>query len=249
MATLAMSALEQGATIRDLEIRIETLLNDIRRTSSSTSVEQAMKLVSEARELFTAPGMLAVAQLEEDGRKKRSTAAAANWRFESGEIVLYFEHEPQRSSTSQGTDAIGAVVAIPQAVSTGDSQPGSLSDRSSEEPGAEKISKEIQECCEALESAGADRDFVALKRFRDLVLPAHAFPWAVSETERQRVLNEGIGAGAIQVKKIPNPKSPSHPTTVISVNRDRLSQKRPSRFQPVTVIGEPVSATILRDRG
>ena len=119
------------------------------------------------------------------------------------------------------------------------------------EAAKESIDVEVQQCCSAL--ADAERtgnQFIALKRFRDLILPGFAFSWANNADERQRVLSKSIEAGAIVAKKIPNPKNPTFPTTSLSLNRVSSHLVQPvSRFRPVPIKGEPGSVTLLQDRG
>ena len=55
--------------------------------------------------------------------------------------------------------------------------------------------------------------FVALKWFRDVVLPA--FRWARLESARQAILREAIEKRFVLTSKVPNPKSPEFPVTAI----------------------------------
>jgi len=71
-------------TISDIEQTVQNGLEALRNAPLSDQITAALKFL-------TPPGYRPIAQLEEDGRKKRSTAAASNWNPETGEIVIYFE--------------------------------------------------------------------------------------------------------------------------------------------------------------
>jgi hypothetical protein len=233
---------DSGPTIRDLELDIEQVLDRVRLTSGSTTQKECLDILTQLREVLAPFNFRPVVQLEEDGRKKRSTAGAENWKFKTGEIKIYYE--PASNSeilpevTTPKISLGGTVIPIPTASSA----------INEEETAASKIA--VQQCCEALaEAEKPGKQFIALKWFRDLALAALPYQWAKSADSRQRVLSEAIDAGAILVKKIPNPKSPMHPTTTVSLNRGSSAVSIPSRFNPVPIKGEPASATLLRDRG
>jgi hypothetical protein len=95
----------------------------------------------------------------------------------------------------------------------------------------------------------SNRQFIALKWFRDDFLATVDLPWATSIQRRQRVLSQAIEMGKINAKKIPNPRTPQFPTTAISLNRSMPTPGVPPRFQPVGIRGEAASTTLLRDRG
>lgn len=119
-------------------------------------------------------------------------------------------------------------------------------------PAASEPDQERAELMKSLEAAEntPGRMFVALKWFRDDYLPSAGLRWAQDTETRQSVLAKAIQDGWILTGKVPNPKSPFYPTTTIRLNR----QKQPagasqSRFRPVPISGEPLSRTILDDRG
>lgn len=169
------------------------------------------------------------------GRKKRHNASAGSWSPESGEIRVSFEPSAEVSS-------------IP----------------------AKQIAKELGEEAKVQSPSGALCDlirhldraeskpgygFVALKWFRDAVLPAVRPEWADSDV-RNNALREALDKRLVLTSKVPNPKSPEFPVTAIRVNRS-LAETRAilgspetagAGFQPVEIRGEPVSATILRER-
>ena len=73
---------------------------------------------------------------------------------------------------------------------------------------------------------------------------------------QQAVLRSAIEKRLIVVGKVPNPKSPQFPVTTIRVNR-LLPEVRAIlggggdadlEFHPVEIEGEPLSATVIRER-
>jgi hypothetical protein len=98
-------------------------------------------------------------------------------------------------------------------------------------------------------------NFVSLKKFRDEILPAENIPSIRTDAERQSVIRSAIEKRLILTKPIPNPKSPQFPVTSIRVNRllpeVQLilgTAKVDMDFHPIHIKGEPLSATILRER-
>ena len=101
-------------------------------------------------------------------------------------------------------------------------------------------------------------DFVSFKWFRDVVLAEEGFEWAASPTARQNILEEAIRQGVLlPPTRINNPKAPQYPTTTIRLNRQSTEVRRVlgeagpqgRDFKPLPIRGEPLSATILRERG
>ena len=98
--------------------------------------------------------------------------------------------------------------------------------------------------------------FVSLKWFRDTALTHEGFPWAMDEFARDYVLREGIDRRWILTSKVANPRPPQYPVTAIRLNRQMpdvnavLGSRTASLpdFRPVSIRGEPLSATVLRDR-
>ncbi|MBI2679839.1 MAG: hypothetical protein HYX25_02390 [Candidatus Solibacter usitatus] len=99
-------------------------------------------------------------------------------------------------------------------------------------------------------------DFVALKWFRDAVLTLGGFDWAADESSRHAVLKDAIDKRLILTGKAPNPKAPQFPVTSIRLNRlvpevKAILGTKPAaspEFEPVTIRGENLSTTILRER-
>ena len=98
--------------------------------------------------------------------------------------------------------------------------------------------------------------FVPLRKFRDEILGAEHLPSLRTEVERQSVLRSAIDKKLVLVGKVPNPKTPEFPVTTIRLNRlmpevqQVLGTSNPADldFHPIDIRGEPLSATILRER-
>ncbi len=84
MASTSTFSLPSEPTINDIEQTVANGLEALRNAPLNEQITAALKFL-------TPHGYRPIAQLEEDGRKKRSTAAASNWNPETGEIVIYFE--------------------------------------------------------------------------------------------------------------------------------------------------------------
>jgi len=172
-----------------------------------------------------------VSLVDKEQRKKRKNASADNWSPESGEVRIYFEpfDLDERPSAKKSTGT-----AQPDAPSEPLSDLVRALDRTEARPGYE---------------------FVALKWFRDVVLPEQC-EWARSDSQRQTVLHEAIERRLILTSRVPNPKAPQFPVTAIRLNR-LLPEIRTilgtqddsnSEFSPVAIPGESLSATVLRER-
>jgi hypothetical protein len=114
----------------------------------------------------------------------------------------------------------------------------------------------VREMVQALAKAESGNQFVVLKWFRDTCLPHQGLAWAATPEDRHRVLAEAIDRGWILTSRIPNPRNPQFPATAIRVNRplaevrailDHDAGERP-HFAPIAIPGEPLSATVLRER-
>ena len=98
--------------------------------------------------------------------------------------------------------------------------------------------------------------FISLKWFRDSALGHEGFAWAADEFARHDVLREAIDRRWILTSKVANPRPPQYPVTAIRLNRQMpevnaaLGSHAGSLpdFRPVSIRGEPLSATVLRDR-
>ncbi len=174
-----------------------------------------------------------VALLDKNGRKKRKDAAAHNWDPASGQVSVTFirKESPSQERTSPPRPSPESVSSV--------------------------LPPALTEAIRALDSAERRGSFVALKWFRDQFLPGHGASWATAPGAGHEVIKDAIERGIFFTSKIPNPKSPAHPTTVIRLNRQssdvqQVLSSQPSKaarsFHPVQIAGEPMSATVIRDR-
>jgi hypothetical protein len=173
--------------------------------------------------------------LDANGRKKRSNASAENWSPVSGRIEVRFE-----PMSEEPEPATPVVFHAPNHQAS----PESIEDR----------------LLKALDRAESTPgwSFVSLKKFRDEILPAEALAPGVfqpTEVHWQEAIRDAIDKRLILVAKVPNPKSPQFPVTSIRLNRmmtrvqDVLGlHKKDLGFHPIQIKGEPLSATILRER-
>lgn len=219
-------------TILEVE---ESIQNGIEALRSLPPTQKLSVIVQ-----FLAPeGYHPVVELQEDGRKKRRTASVDNWSPETGEILISFAKDEKTIVKPTPTIASTKPPAAAP-VSFAANQHGLPADIST---------RAVEELCSALEEAEHQgMAFVGLKRFRDIILPAKGFDWAMNADKRQAVLVGAVESGVVVTSKIANPRSP-FPTTTIRLNRSRVTTPRERRFNPIRIQGEPLSATILRDRG
>jgi len=213
-------------TIQQVESQIEEALSKLRSPEYSALEPLLKPLIPKGYRAH-------VSLVDKDQRKKRKNASADNWSPESGEVRIYFERlEPGEQPVSNKSTA--TVTAHANATSGPVSDLVRALDRTEARPGYE---------------------FVALKWFRDVVLPEQC-EWARSESQRQTVLHEAIERRLILTSRVPNPKSPQFPVTAIRLNRllpdirTILGTQEDSarEFSPVAIRGESLSATILRER-
>jgi hypothetical protein len=194
---------------------------------------------------------LRVSLLDASGRKKRSDASADNWSPETGRIEIRFEI-PRSGDKEVTADSVSPVRSSP---ASGELS-GSGATRSNYVHPAE--TDLVQALVRALDHAEAKPgwNFVPLKKFRDEILPSEHVPSMRTDVERQNVLRSAIEKRLVLVGKVPNPKAPEFPVTTIRLNR-LLPQVQAilgtlntpdSDFHPVEIRGEPLSATILRER-
>src|SRR5258708_1531799 len=195
---------------------------------------------------------LRVSLLDASGRKKRSDAAADNWSPETGRIEIRFEI-PRSGDKEVTADSVSPVRSSP---ASGGELSGSGATRSNYVHPAE--TDLVQALVRALDHAEAKPgwNFVPLKKFRDEILPSEHIPSMRPDVERQNVLRSAIEKRLVLFGKVPNPKAPEFPVTTIRLNR-LLPQVQAilgtlntpdSDFHPVEIRGEPLSATILRER-
>ena len=179
-----------------------------------------------------------------DQRKKRIDASADTWSPDSGAIRIRFEPVPEAASGEEASPS-----PVPATESHG---LGREPETEPEEAGR------LTDLVRALDRAESrpGYDFVALKWFRDVFLPAQGCAWSASDAIRRDVLGGAIERRIILTSKVPNPRSPQFPVTAIRLNRT-LQQTQAilgrreavgSDFEPATIRGEGLSKTILRER-
>ena len=185
---------------------------------------------------------LCVSLVDASGRKKRSNAGADNWSPDSGRLEIWLEPCPESQVESPVATA----------------RDGGLHSQSGRSPGPiVDVHPAMAELIMALDRAEARPgwNFVSLKKFRDEFLPSENLNVMRTDVERQEVLRRAIEDRLILTSKVPNPKSPQFPVTAIRLNRlmpqvqMTLGQaEEDSDFHPVEIRGEPMSATIIRER-
>ncbi len=188
------------------------------------SIEDLAGAYSKAVEPLVPPGYApVVALLDGKGRKKKKNAAARNWDPLSGSVLITLK---------------------PQA-------PASRS------PKAAALPTPLAEAVRALDAAEHKVSFVSLKWFRDQFLPGYGVAWAATPYAGQETVKEAIDRGLFLTSKVQNPKAPAFPVTAIRLNRDLPEVKQilgsapvahSRTFQPVPIVGEALSDTIVRHR-
>jgi hypothetical protein len=193
-----------------------------------------------------------VSLLDANGRKKRSNASADNWSPESGLIEIRLE--PVLQKHKQLGPEIPRQAENPSRAQA-QNLPKGAADSDSYLPPAEA------ELLRALDRAESKPgwSFVPLKKFRDDILPLEPrenIPSLRTDVEQRHMLQSVIEKRFVLVGRVPNPKSPQFPVTTIRLNRlmpqvkDALGHggSPDLDFHPVEIRGEPLSATILRER-
>ncbi|MGB7584463.1 MAG: hypothetical protein WBM11_06430 [Terriglobales bacterium] len=189
--------------------------------------------------------------LDAKGRKKPSNASAENWSPESGRIEIRFE----AVRVAQKQEGAGET-RIPEAASNAPQSAAHLSGDA--HPAAPDL---LQILVRALDHAESTPgwSFVSLKKFRDEVLPSEPFPpgaFQPTDVHWQEAIRRAIERKMILVGRVPNPKSPQFPVTSVRLNRLMPEVKAllghgetaDMDFHPVEIKGEPLSATIIRER-
>jgi hypothetical protein len=194
---------------------------------------------------------LRVSLLQANGRKKRSNAGADTWVPESAErMQLWLE-----PSTAERTVFPTEVSQPPEVLSLPNSTRAEASQGTAS--AGVQVHPAEAELLRALDRAESTPgwSFVSLKKFRDEILPSEDVPSLHSDVERQNVLRTAIDKRLVLKGKVLNPKSPQFPVTTIRLNRlmpevqEVLGHpKRGLDFHPIHIKGEPLSATILRER-
>lgn len=184
-----------------------------------------------------------VSLVDSGGRKKRSNAGAENWSPDSGRLEIWLEPCPENQIEEN------------RATIAQDSGPEKQAD--SDSGTTVGLHPATVELIRALDRAEAKPgwNFVSLKKFRDEFLPSENLKAMQTDVAQQEVLRRAIEDRLVLTSKVPNPKSPQFPVTAIRLNRLMPQVKRilgqpdeDSDFHPVEIRGEPMSATIIRER-
>lgn len=196
-----------------------------------------------------------VSLLDANGRKKKSNASADKWSWESGRIEIRFEPlQPRPAESSEiGVSETSEVFSTTRNLENTANKPA----RSGTyiHPAEADLLKILVKALDRAESSRGWK-FVPLKKFRDEILSSEDTPSMRTDVERQNVLRSAIEKRLVLVGKVPNPKAPEFPVTTIRLNRlmpevQRAlgqSENHELDFHPVEIRGEPLSATILRER-
>ena len=205
-------------TVREVETEIEM------------SIQQKLEHIPQ----FAGYRPRAVIYDKKTGKNKRSDSAM-KWPADSLEIRIAFE--PGAEVRPANTRA-----------------PRSPRAAAAETP---KVAPAIVDLIRSLHAAESKPgyDFVALKWFRDSVLPAVNSAWSEVNV-RDSLLRDAIDRRIVLTSKVPNPKSPMYPVTAIRLNRSHadvqailgVAADTTLDFQPVSIRGEDLSATVLRER-
>jgi hypothetical protein len=221
----------KNLTIEEVESRLEQGLAKLRSTEYKSLETLLQPLIPRGYRVR-------VSLLDKNGRKKRKSASADNWSPDFGEVKINFE-----------PDVDSSLVMDEQKEAPSIEPPTSKRDIVASDPISDLV-----RTLDRVESRPGYQ-FVALKWFRDVALPAETFEWVRSDSMRQNVLREAIERRLILTSRVPNPKSPQFPVTAIRLNRllpeiqtilgERMAD---TEFSPVDIRGESLSATVLRER-
>lgn len=194
-----------------------------------------------------------VSLLDASGRKKKRNASAENWSPESGRIEITFEPVSAEGGQLVETESSDGVPSPPTTSAARSVQ--AIDPSTYVHPAEVDLLNVLVKALSRAESRPG-WNFVPLKKFRDEILALENIPSMRTEVERQNVLRSAIEKRFILVGRVPNPKAPEFPVTTVRLNRLMPEvqgilggkQNPDSEFNPVEIRGEPLSATILRER-
>jgi hypothetical protein len=194
---------------------------------------------------------LTLSLLDESGRKKRCSASPDNWSPESGEIRIRFEPATpvvEQATAATTTAQVGSPVASVEVSPLVEDAAKQLANNT------ERLAQLLRALDHAESTPGWS--FVPLRKFRDEILSSETVPSMCTDAERHAFLDLAIKSRFVLVGKVPNPKSPQFPVTTVRLNRlmpdvQRMiggDEDQDIDFHPVEIRGEPMSATIIRER-
>lgn len=250
----------ESRSIVEVEESVQGALEALPSILRSKPLTPLTQQLADAVKILAPAGYHPVVELQENGRRKRRTASADNWTPATGEILISFSRDDiSHERPAQPEDELS--VAMRRAANVRNSPVEAMSPRgqaanpvnqgaSSPSQVTSSLESVEYELCRTLEEVERQgRAFVALKWFRDDVLASKGYAWASDPEQRQSVLASAIEKGLIVTSRVPNPRS-AFPTTAIRLNRAPVApQGEGQRYSPVRIHGEPLSSTILRDRG
>jgi hypothetical protein len=206
-------------------------------TNAGIELELCQKVLELLRQLGILPrGYRCEVHLHRGNRKKRRDAEfEGNWDPDTDSVRISFSPMEAEMETRTGNLA---------------RSPQPTNPKSPEDP--------LSDLLRALDHAERrpGYEFVSLKWFRDTALAHEGFAWAADELARHDVLREAIDKRWILTSKVANPRPPHFPVTAIRLNRQMpevnallgIHASGPPALRPVRIRGEPLSATVLRDR-
>jgi hypothetical protein len=243
-----------SAYLRRLSRRIEMKIEQV-KTQLAQKLDNPLKSILQDLEYLVPDNYRSrVFLLDARGRKKPSNASAENWSPESGRIEIRFEPVRIEERQERADDArIPAVVVG----ATNAHQIAALASADAPPAPADLLERLVRALDHAESTPGWS--FVSLKKFRDEVLPSEPFPpgaFQPTDVHWQEAIRRAIEKKLILVGRVPNPKSPQFPVTSVRLNRlmpavkALLGHGEPADldFHPVEIKGEPLSATIIRER-
>ena len=191
----------------------------------------------------------------EDGFKIHDGADTESWRPNNvGEIRIRFDESPETVAEPEfGEDSdYEEVEPIYEAEESQYVEEDAYDDRGN------LWQQNRYELIRSLQRAGRREgfEFVSLKWFRDLFLPAEQYAWTDSLETRSREIGEAIDDGAILTYKVPNTRSPEFPVTAIRLNHEHpdvraVMGEAPSRSGGPPTVGmrsPNLSSTVMHDR-
>ena len=178
----------------------------------------------------------------EDGLKMHGGADSESWRpFNGGEIRVRFDAVVEEEAEHE----------IEYEEASNYAEEAEYDDRGNSWQNRYELIRSLQR-------AGRREgfEFVSLKWFRDLFLPAEQYDWTDSLETRSREIGDAIDEGAILTYKVPNTRSPEFPVTAIRLNHEHPDVKavlgeappRSGGLHPVGLRGQHLSSTMMRDR-
>ncbi len=218
--------------IGNVEAKIEAALQRLPTAELSAELEP-LRLLAPPR------GMRARVVLRHlrEHRKIRTNANASHWDRDSGDCEASVRYEPAKAEEEPALAVARRGGELPLA--------------------APAVLRDIVVALDAAEREPRFREFVGIKAFRDQFLLGRGYDWSVALPARGEALREAINQGIVLRSSVANPNSPQFPVTAIRLNREHPAVRtvlgetvREREFlpPPISIRGEPISASMLRER-